>query len=779
MARRKKKKSKGQMHKGTSLTNFSIDELIERGRNSLKQEKFQDAIACFKHLLKREERVEFLQGLQNAYKGRIISLANKSMLKEAMALLDILIQRFPDTSFNPLQLKLLLQADHYAEAVKLYNQCHSQLSQEQKKQLETLFGILLLTCNDVKLSDFDADSAIVRIYPKALAAIEIFSSEQANNLEDLLKQIPIRSPYRDLRTLLTGLHHFLIDEVKGKEILQKITADSPYHYSAAKFSNTTISSKSVLTTLANTPKSDHPKLPELHGVPGSHIRILEELAVSDGKPKQLYQIVHRNERYFGKEKAFQLYRNILPYCRDHALEILQRTKAFSFAEKCRLCALSAEKDDAPPFAVAFWSDYLETIKHKDTTRYREIAMIIRRQATLMERDPYEYSSQEIIDTLLKSLEYDPSHALTWITAAKYAKQYQGTKQQYAILQNAVQKLPGDVSILLAAMRACSNRNAHKKAAGLAKKVLAVDPINTEALDFLVASHLEHARKLASQKKWNLAEKELLAANTRVRSVQLKGRSQICLGMILLHQKNDSGLQHIELGRQENPYPLFSHILVALEARLYGVTQKRVKEFDNLLKRYVKTAEITDPREFHSLISWTLDFEMKHWHLWKQICQVMKEYFSKALSLDFSLDEGLSFCRVLERIDLPVVLAKCATMLKKKHPDVLQFRVWSLVATAWKQNRTMTSAEDDELEVLLDDLTEKEEFDFIDHIANIIDKRDLEFPLYFDHEDIEEDEHFIDFGPFGPPKTMPKQQKTKSPKPAKFSGKQLNLFDDQS
>ncbi|MCP4341990.1 MAG: hypothetical protein GY799_24675 [Desulfobulbaceae bacterium] len=782
MAKRKKKKFKGQMHKAASLGSLSLEALIERGSLLLKQEKFPDAIACFKHLLKLEERVEFLQGLEQAYLGRIIALTNKSMFKEALALIDILVQRFPDTRFDPLPLRLnlLLQAANYTEATKLYNQCHDQLTQEQRQQLEALFGALLLTGNGVKLTDFENDSAIVRIYPMALTAIDMSCSGQTDKLEDVLRQIPIRSPYRDLRTLLTGLHHLSRDNVKGRKILLKIATDSPYHNCAAGFIATTVSSKSLLADLAATPKADRSRLPELNGLPVSHVRVLEELANSDGKPKHLYQIVHRNERCFDKGQKNELYRNILPFCRAQAVNILERSMAFGLAEKIRLCALAAEKEDMSKFAVYNWSDYLQTIGMKDPTRHPEIAMVIRRQAALMKKDRYDYSPQEVLDTMLKSLEYDPGHARTWLDASEYARRYQSKQQHYAIIQDAVQKLPGEVSILLAAMRASSNRGAHKKAAGLAGRVLALDPINTAALDFLVASRLEHGRKLASQKKWDLAEKELLAAETRARSIRLKGRSRICLGMLLLLQNSDSGFQHIEAGLQENPYPLFGHILVALEARLYGLTKARQKEYDNLLKHHVNTAGTIDPIEFHRLISWILGFEDKHWPMLKQVCQVLKGYFSKALSLDLSHGDGLSVCRALELIDLPIVLVKCSTMLKKKYPDVLEFQVWSLLAVAWKQNKPMTFAAYDEMEDLFDDLAEKQQYDFIDHIEKILKKRGLERSLHFEHESIDEEEYSIDFGPFGAPKIMPDNQKPKSPsKPTKPVGKQLNLFDDET
>lgn len=93
---------------------------------------------------------------------------------------------------------------------------------------------------------------------------------------------------------------------------------------------------------------------------------------------------------------------------------------------------------------------------------------------------------------------------------------------------------------------------------------------------------------------------------------------------------------------------------------------------------------------------------------------------------------------------------------------------------------MTFAAYDEMEDLFDELIEKQQFDFVEYIENIIDKRGLDSPHYFDYEEDDEDEFFIDFGPFGPPKIIPDQQKQKTPsEPKKRTGKQLNLFDDES
>ena len=66
--------------------------------------------------------MEFLQGLEQAYLGRIKTLAAKSMIKEAIALLDTLVHHCPNIKADPLRLSLMLQAGSYTEAARLYSQ---------------------------------------------------------------------------------------------------------------------------------------------------------------------------------------------------------------------------------------------------------------------------------------------------------------------------------------------------------------------------------------------------------------------------------------------------------------------------------------------------------------------------------------------------------------------------------------------------------------------------------------------------------------------------------
>lgn len=218
---RKSQKVRNQRHKAASLGNLSPDALLEKGNLFLRQGKYQDAILTFKQLLKQDENPEILQALLQAYLGRIESLAAKSMIKEAMAMLATVVHRWPDAGIEPLRLSLLLQAGSFAEAVRLYAEGGKQLASDRLERLEALFGALLLAgTGGLRPEDFTEDSPVARHYPAALAACDAVFAGEEEKAQDALKQISFRSPYRDLRTLLTGILQFPRDKEKACAFLR-------------------------------------------------------------------------------------------------------------------------------------------------------------------------------------------------------------------------------------------------------------------------------------------------------------------------------------------------------------------------------------------------------------------------------------------------------------------------------------------------------------------------------------------------------------------------------
>jgi tetratricopeptide (TPR) repeat protein len=771
---KKNHKVRNQRHKAASLGKLSPNALLEKGNLFLRQEKYQDAILTFKELLKQDENPENLQALLQAYLGRIESLAAKSMIKEALAMLETVVHRWPDAGVEPLKLSLLLQAGSFAEAVRLYARCGRQLASDRLERLEALFGALLLAgTGGLRPEDFAGDSPVARHYPAALAACDaVFAGEEAK-AQEALKQISFRSPYRDLRTLLTGFLQFPRDKDKACVFFAKIDKDSPYFHSAARYLATTDTPEIFLQKLTAVAKHERPQIRLRHGLNPAQFQALEDLAKSDGKPLGLLHLVRRHESCFQKKDRLKLLKDILPFCHDQVVTILNRNTDFNRLEQCRICALAAEKDDALTFAVDFWSDYLGKSGQWDPPGHKEIALVLRRQAKLKQRESHYYSAEEVLDTMVKSLKYDPDHAGTWLDASDFAKRNDLMARHYAIIQDAVAKLPENVEILVAAMKASGTKGAHKKAAGLAQRILAIDPINTSALDLLVESRLEHGRKLALQKKWALAEKELQSADTRVKAIRYRGRNRMCLGMLLLLQGREDGLPHIAAGRRENGLPLLSYVLTSLEAKLYKLPYSRIKVFDRELCQVAKEI-VVDRAEFLRLITWLLTFPGRQWQMLKEVCKSLTNLFARAATLEWSRDEGLSICRALGQADLLAALAKFTVALQKKYPENLEFRVWHLIAAfSKKKNKQLPRKVQREIEDLLDEMDKKGHFDLADRLDELLeDDVDDDFPSYLDAiEDI------FNNGPFGLPKILRDESKPQ-PKKKPKTGRQLHLFDDE-
>ncbi len=121
MARKKKKRTRKKS--GLPLGNLSVEEFRENGEQYLRQKKFQNAIKCFKEILKNGDDSAVVSLLAQAYRGRAREFAAKSMLKEALVLLDAMEQRCGIQDAGSFRILLLLKAGNYSQAVHLFNEC--------------------------------------------------------------------------------------------------------------------------------------------------------------------------------------------------------------------------------------------------------------------------------------------------------------------------------------------------------------------------------------------------------------------------------------------------------------------------------------------------------------------------------------------------------------------------------------------------------------------------------------------------------------------------------
>ncbi|HEX7440411.1 MAG TPA: hypothetical protein VF319_09965, partial [Caldimonas sp.] len=133
------------------------------------------------------------------------------------------------------------------------------------------------------------------------------------------------------------------------------------------------------------------------------------------------------------------------------------------------------------------------------------------------------------DWLAQSLRLDPSDRDTHLRLLRDARLHGELKHARTQLEAARQQFPGDALVLQEAVEIALASGAFKKAAGLAKQVLQVDPINTRVRTLIGQAHLAHARKLIGTRNLQAARRELDEANDWLRSAGERGLLELLRG----------------------------------------------------------------------------------------------------------------------------------------------------------------------------------------------------------------------------------------------------------
>src|SRR5208337_236967 len=109
---------------------------------------------------------------------------------------------------------------------------------------------------------------------------------------------------------------------------------------------------------------------------------------------------------------------------------------------------------------------------------------------------------------------------------------------HALADEAAERFPTESAVLMQAIESATARQAFKKAAGFAKKLLSVDPINRPARQRMIELMISHARKQMRAKRPNLASNELAAASEWERADAPNADLRINQGLVGLRGGQD-------------------------------------------------------------------------------------------------------------------------------------------------------------------------------------------------------------------------------------------------
>ena len=534
-------KSKAKAAKSLPGT-LDTSALAARADAELAQSRFKEAAELYKTLLKRERRAAWLDGLAACYAGRAQALAAKSMFQEALVLWRNREQLCGKPLFEGPYLTWLIQAGELGEAVRLL--ADPALPDTGRTELETQFAGMLLSLPNDALPVLPAESSLLRHRPAALSALRACQQGDLAGLNESLAAIPFRSPYRDLKPLLKALALLPTDHAAAAEAVARLPENSPFERLAAVLRAAVLPDTQWLAALHNLDVDSRHLLLDLKGCPDALRPLLIDLARlgEQPHPETWFDFLLRHRRTLPAGLAESLCQRLLPHAESrlkHFIDVFGRPTP---ARLEHLAALAFEARHKPSLALPHWRRLAEMLTG-DASQKQRAALIWRRLsgidiAALGDEDVLADS----INCLQRSVELDPDVRETQLRLIAALRRQGELQQARGALDRALPRFPKDAELLLEAVQVALASKAFKKAVGLAKQVLEIDPINPKVRRLVGQAHFSHARKQFKARNPAAADKELDAAAEWLRTGEASASLDLLRALIQDNRTSHTAIQ---------------------------------------------------------------------------------------------------------------------------------------------------------------------------------------------------------------------------------------------
>ncbi len=495
--------------------------------------RYKEAIEQYKERLKRERRPEWVAGLAAAYAGRAAQLAAKDLVKEALALWRTRADVCGAPLIDGPYLSWLLQAGETDQALRLLADA-SRLPPETQAQLETQLAAAVLVAPDSALTALAADSPLLRHRAAAQAALAACADGDAAAMAEQLQAIPFRSPYRDLRGILKALALHATDVGQAAAALARVPADGPFEPLARVLRVCLLPGHEWVAALRSLDPEGRALVLDLKGCPEERRALLLELAkLSEGPAAAavLYDLLARQRRALPEGAAGELCRRLLPHAPQRLKAYTASFGSLVRAEQARILALAAELKQRSEEAEDHWLRLVQCIEADPAGRRRAALVLCRLCDSPAHRSPDGVPCEHALNWWAQSLELDPEDRMTHLKLIRALRERSDLKETRIRLDAALARFPKDAELLLEAVETALASGAFKKAAGLAKRVLEIDPINPRVRAVVGHAHLSHARKQIAGSNPAAAGHELDEAAQWLRATADCGSMKLLRGLI--------------------------------------------------------------------------------------------------------------------------------------------------------------------------------------------------------------------------------------------------------
>jgi cellulose synthase operon protein C len=500
----------------------SIDALVARAAEALRQERFREAIDLFKLLLRQEPRPEWKRALADAYHGRARDLAAKRMFKEAAMVLENALA--PDgTLHDPLfYLECLIRDGQQQKAAMhalIYIGRDAALPVDSRAALEELTAALLVAVPlrpDPTRPGPAERTRWLELAATSREALDAWvSGAPAEEVERHLNRISLRSAFRPVRLLLKSLLGGLQETDRSRWLLEAITPGSPF-LAFREAVEAVISGEQGIDAenWHRLTRVQQAFVAEARDLPASASQFLAHVAdAARAGPAALYNFLSKQtEQPQAEIRSACL--NLLPQIPDRLAQFEQRFGPLSPLERNRIQALAAERRDDWDRAERFWRAAASSVPSEDPQAGLMRGVIFRHLADLaaahpqIKGDPDDFPSDPIIHYLEQSREADPDYVPAVLKLIGQYRKDDRPKDWHRLAEEVVQRFPDNSAVLQQATESAVARKAYKKAAGFARRLLQIDPINAGVRRQMIELQVAHARKQMRARRPDLATREL-------------------------------------------------------------------------------------------------------------------------------------------------------------------------------------------------------------------------------------------------------------------------------
>ena len=531
---------------------------------ALAASRFKEAIEHFKALLKRERRPAWLAGLAAAYAGRAEQLVAKDMRKEALALW----RTRADACGVPLlagpYVGWLLQSGEVAQVLVLLRG-GTALAPEQQAEIQNQLAAAVLVAPDALLAGLPAESPLLRHRAAAQAALAALAQGDDAALAEALRAIPFRSPYRDLRSLLKAASLLRTDPEQARAALARVPDAGPFARLAAALRVAVLPADEWLAGLRQLDDAGRALVLDLAGCPESQRALVMEIAQADAsKPLVLFDLALRHRRALPEAMVRALCLRVLPHAPQRLDSFHAAFGPLPRAERERIMALAGELKHDLDSAVRRWLQFVEQLR-ADPAAHRRAALVLRRLADNRRfHEDDDTPEGPALRWLEQSLALDPSDREAELRLLRGLREQGDLKRSRTRLDAARARFPDDPGVLLEAVETALAGGAFKKAIGLAKEVLKLDPINPRVRSVIGQAHLSHARKQIEARNPKAARRELDEARSWLRGTAELATLGLLRGLVAESPAEGDALLRQALAELGGPLVGAFHLAVEAE-----------------------------------------------------------------------------------------------------------------------------------------------------------------------------------------------------------------------